>query len=44
MDDVTVSDLQRRLAEFAVASDWGQFHTPKNLAIALVIRPSFHGV
>jgi NTP pyrophosphatase (non-canonical NTP hydrolase) len=27
--------LRRRLAEFAAARDWDQFHTPKNLAMAL---------
>ncbi|AXK37558.1 nucleotide pyrophosphohydrolase [Streptomyces armeniacus] len=30
--------LQRRLAEFAVARDWGQYHTPKNLAAALSVE------
>ncbi len=28
-------DLSRRLAEFAAARDWDQFHAPKNLAMAL---------
>ena len=28
-------DLSRRLAEFAAARDWEQFHAPKNLAMAL---------
>jgi NTP pyrophosphatase (non-canonical NTP hydrolase) len=27
--------LRARLAEFAAARDWDQFHTPKNLAMAL---------
>jgi NTP pyrophosphatase (non-canonical NTP hydrolase) len=27
--------LRLRLAEFAAARDWDQFHTPKNLAMAL---------
>ncbi|RII17786.1 hypothetical protein DSC45_12860 [Streptomyces sp. YIM 130001] len=30
--------MQRRLAEFAVARDWGQYHTPKNLAAALSVE------
>jgi NTP pyrophosphatase (non-canonical NTP hydrolase) len=38
MNDVTVSDLQQRLTEFAAARDWGRFHTPKNLAMALVVE------
>lgn len=35
-----VAALQRRLAEFAVARDWGQYHTPKNLAAALSVEAS----
>ncbi|KPA98910.1 nucleotide pyrophosphohydrolase [Pseudomonas asplenii] len=27
--------LQKQLASFAAARDWDQFHTPKNLAMAL---------
>jgi NTP pyrophosphatase (non-canonical NTP hydrolase) len=30
-----LEDLRTRLREFADARDWGQFHTPKNLAMAL---------
>ncbi len=32
--------LQRRLAEFAAARDWEQYHTPKNLAAALSVEAS----
>lgn len=28
--------LRARLAEFAAARDWDQFHSPKNLAMALI--------
>jgi NTP pyrophosphatase (non-canonical NTP hydrolase) len=31
-----VEALSRRIRDFAVARDWGQFHTPKNLVMALV--------
>jgi NTP pyrophosphatase (non-canonical NTP hydrolase) len=31
-----LADLARRLREFAAARDWEQFHSPKNLAMALV--------
>jgi len=31
-----VQRLQKRLREFTTARDWGQFHSPKNLAMALV--------
>ena len=30
-----VKELQQRLARFASERDWDQFHTPKNLAMAL---------
>ena len=30
--------MQQRLAEFAAARDWQQFHTPKNLAMALSVE------
>ncbi|MDJ1130704.1 nucleotide pyrophosphohydrolase [Streptomyces iconiensis] len=34
----TVAELQRRLADFAAARDWGQYHTPKNLVAALSVE------
>ena len=38
MEYLDVEELQRRLARFAAARDWEQFHTPKNLATALVVE------
>jgi NTP pyrophosphatase (non-canonical NTP hydrolase) len=32
---VTLDELAVRLRQFAAARDWQQFHTPKNLAMAL---------
>ncbi|GHF58959.1 nucleotide pyrophosphohydrolase [Amycolatopsis bartoniae] len=32
---VTLDDLVQRLRDFAAARDWEQFHTPKNLVMAL---------
>ncbi|MDQ0987649.1 nucleotide pyrophosphohydrolase [Streptomyces sp. V2I9] len=40
MKDIDVAELQRRLAAFAAARDWGQYHTPKNLAAALSVEAS----
>ena len=40
MTQLDVAGLQRRLAEFAAARDWGQYHTPKNLAAALSVEAS----
>jgi len=33
-----VAELQARLREFAAARDWDQFHSPKNLAMALSVE------
>ena len=38
MSEITVSEQQRRLAAFAAARDWERYHTPKNLATALVVE------
>ncbi|WP_036967963.1 nucleotide pyrophosphohydrolase [Promicromonospora kroppenstedtii] len=36
MDDATtIESVRDRLRDFARVRDWGQFHTPKNLAMAL---------
>jgi NTP pyrophosphatase (non-canonical NTP hydrolase) len=32
----SLDELNRRLVEFARARDWEQFHSPKNLAMALI--------
>lgn len=34
--DDSLEGLRQRLAEFARARDWDQFHSPKNLAMALI--------
>ncbi len=35
---VTVAELRQLVANFVAARDWQQFHTPKNLAMALAIE------
>ena len=35
-----IEALAERLKQFADARDWGKFHTPKNLAIALSVEVS----
>ena len=32
----SLENLRSRLAEFAAARDWDQFHSPKNLSMALI--------
>ncbi|MFG2934911.1 nucleotide pyrophosphohydrolase [Streptomyces sp. NPDC048282] len=39
-EPLDVAKLQRRLAEFAAARDWRQYHTPKNLVSALSVEAS----
>ncbi|MFF7986695.1 nucleotide pyrophosphohydrolase [Streptomyces sp. NPDC007901] len=39
-EPLDVARLQRRLAEFAAARDWQQYHTPKNLVSALSVEAS----
>ncbi|MET9362317.1 nucleotide pyrophosphohydrolase [Streptomyces sp. NPDC006632] len=40
MTQLDVAALQRRLAAFAAARDWQQYHTPKNLVAALSVEAS----
>ncbi|MCC5863200.1 MAG: nucleotide pyrophosphohydrolase [Gammaproteobacteria bacterium] len=35
MNPESLESLRKQLAEFAAARDWDQFHSPKNLAMAL---------
>ena len=38
METTELRELTRRIREFAQARDWEQFHTPKNLAMALSVE------
>lgn len=40
MNDDDHEDLKYRLREFAEERDWDQFHSPKNLSMALVVEAS----
>lgn len=40
MSDSMIDSLQARLRDFARERDWEQFHTPKNLAMALTVEAS----
>ncbi len=37
---VEFDDLVRQIRDFVDERDWGQFHSPKNLAMALVVEAS----
>ena len=37
-DETTLGELKRSVAAFNEARDWGQFHTPKDLAMAVSIE------
>jgi len=34
----TLDDLRNQLREFARARDWEQFHSPKNVAMAMIVE------
>ena len=36
--DTTVAELRRLIAEFVDERDWSQFHSPKNVSMALAIE------
>lgn len=36
MNETPLNELRLRVRQFAAERDWEQFHTPKNLAMALV--------
>jgi len=36
--DNSLQNLQERLRKFAEARDWNQFHSPKNLSMALIVE------
>ena len=38
MNDDTFTKMQRRIVAFNKARDWQQFHTPKDLAMSLVLE------
>ena len=40
MSDANLKDLQNALLKFGDARDWGKFHSPKNLAMALSVEVS----
>lgn len=33
---VTLEELKNKMADFAMERDWDQFHSPRNLLLALV--------
>ncbi len=37
---MNITSIQKQLSEFAAERDWEQFHTPKNLAMALSVEVS----
>ena len=37
-DQTTIADLRARVEAFVTERDWGQFHSPKNLSMAIAIE------
>ena len=40
MKSESIQQLTEQLRKFAADRDWEQFHSPKNLAMALSVEPS----
>lgn len=36
VSEITLEQLKRQLRQFAIDRDWDQFHSPKNLSMALI--------
>ena len=36
VDDITIDSIKSRIRQFAIERDWEQYHTPRNLLLALV--------
>ena len=39
-EQTTVSEMRQLMAQFVAERDWGQFHSPKNLAMSMAIEAS----
>ena len=37
---LNITEIQKKISDFAQERDWEQFHTPKNLAMALSVEAS----
>jgi len=37
-ESLNISELQKKIQQFATERDWQQFHTPKNIAMALTVE------
>jgi dCTP diphosphatase len=40
METTQIETIQKQIADFATEREWDQFHTPKNLAMALTVEAS----
>jgi len=38
MSDISIEQLRQKIADFAAARDWDQFHSPKNLSMAMIVE------
>lgn len=38
MSDITIEQLRQKIRDFAAARDWDQFHSPKNLSMAMIVE------
>ncbi len=38
MSDISIEQLRQKIRDFAAARDWDQFHSPKNLSMAMIVE------
>jgi len=38
MSDISIEQLRQKIRDFAAARDWNQFHSPKNLSMAMIVE------
>ncbi|MDH5613239.1 MAG: nucleotide pyrophosphohydrolase [Gammaproteobacteria bacterium] len=38
MSDISIEQLRQKISDFAAARDWDQFHSPKNLSMAMIVE------
>ena len=38
MSDISIEQLRQQIRDFASARDWDQFHSPKNLSMAMIVE------
>ena len=38
MSDISIEQLRQKIRDFAAERDWDQFHSPKNISMAMIVE------